>query len=188
MRIGFPLSREYFRQMKIDLTYKNAVVCGSTQGIGKAIAVQFAKLGASVTLIARDEDKLKKVLTELDSSKDQLHQFILADFSMPHVLASKIAEYVSENPPVHILVNNSGGPKSGEIYKAEPDEFEEGLRRHVICSQVLVQALADGMKKEKYGRIINIISTSVKQPIERLGVSTLLGLQWQAGQRHYRVS
>jgi len=160
--------------MKIDLANKNAVVCGSSQGIGKAIAMQFAKLGASVTLIARDEGSLKKVLSELDSSHGQTHQFIVVDFSMPHVLETKIAEYVSEYSPVHILVNNSGGPKPGEIYKAEPEDFEEGFRKHVICSQILVQALAEGMKKENYGRIINIISTSVKQPIERLGVSNTI--------------
>ncbi len=160
--------------MLIDLSGKNAVVCGSTRGIGKAIALQFASSGANVLLIARNEEALRKVLRELSASKKQNHNFIIADFSEPEILHEKLKNFVSENPPVHILVNNTGGPKSGEIYKAAPAEFTTAFRNHLICNQILVQALAEGMKKEKYGRIINIISTSVKQPIKNLGVSNTI--------------
>jgi 3-oxoacyl-[acyl-carrier protein] reductase len=160
--------------MTVDLSGKRAVVCGSTQGIGKAIAVEFASSGASVVLVARNEETLRAVLRELPADKKQNHNFIVADFSEPELLRGKMKNFVSENPPVHILVNNTGGPKGGEIHKAETSEFEETFRNHLICNQIMVQALYEGMKKEKYGRIINVISTSVKQPIKNLGVSNTI--------------
>lgn len=160
--------------MKIDLTGRNAVVCGSTQGIGKAIATQFAASGASVVLVARNEDSLRSVLREMSATKKQNHNFIVADFNEPELLRQKMKNFSSENPPVHILVNNTGGPKGGEIHKAETSEFENAFRNHVICNQILVQAVVEGMKNEKYGRIINVISTSVKQPIKNLGVSNTI--------------
>jgi 3-oxoacyl-[acyl-carrier protein] reductase len=160
--------------MLIDLSGKNAVVCGSTQGIGKAIALQFAASGANVILIARNEEALRKDLREMTTSKKQNHNFIVADFSNPELLFEKIKNFVSENPPVHILINNTGGPKGGEIYKADITEFTDAFRNHIVCNQILVQAVGEGMKKEKYGRIINIISTSVKQPIKNLGVSNTI--------------
>lgn len=160
--------------MITDLTGKNAVVCGSTQGIGKAIAMQFAASGANVVLVARNEESLRGVLRELKADKKQNHNFIVADFSEPETLREKMKNFVSENKPVHILVNNTGGPKGGEIYKAETGEFESAFRQHLVCNQIMVQAVCEGMKSEKYGRIINIISTSVKQPIKNLGVSNTI--------------
>ncbi len=157
--------------MTITLENRNAVVCGSTRGIGKAVALQFAACGANVVLISRNEELLRKVLRELPASRKQNHNFIAVDFSEPEILRTKIKNYVSENPPVHILVNNTGGPKPGEANKALTEEYENAFRNHLICNQILVQAVVEGMKKEKYGRIVNIISTSVKQPIKDLGVS-----------------
>lgn len=160
--------------MEINLKGKNAVVCGSTQGIGKAVAVQFAKCGAKVTLVARNEKYLKIVKSELDSYSGLKHDYVTADFSEPQKLKIKISEYIKSHPAVHILFNNTGGPKAGNIYKAQTKEFEEAFRKHVICNQILVHALVEGMKKEGYGRIINLISTSVKQPIKGLGVSNTI--------------
>jgi 3-oxoacyl-[acyl-carrier protein] reductase len=160
--------------MNISLENKNAIVCGSSRGLGKAVALQFASSGANVTLVARNEESLRGVLRQLASSKTQKHNFITADFSDPEQLKTKIQNFVSENPPVHILVNNSGGPMPGEAYKAGLDEYENAFKSHLICNQILVQAVVEGMKKEKYGRIINIISTSVKQPIRNLGVSNTI--------------
>ncbi len=160
--------------MKIDLTGKNAVICGSSQGIGRAIAIEFAKCGANVVLVARNEESLRKVLRELPASKTQNHNFIVADFSDPEGLRTKLYNFTTENPPVHILVNNTGGPKGGEILKADTGEFEQAFRNHLICNQIMVQALVEGMKRNEYGRIINIISTSVKQPIKNLGVSNTI--------------
>jgi 3-oxoacyl-[acyl-carrier protein] reductase len=157
--------------MIIDLANKSAVVCGSTQGIGKAIALQFAESGANIILVARNEEKLRMVLRELNTNKKQNHSFIVADFSEPEVLRKKIHNFVSENPPVQILVNNTGGPNTGEAYTADANEYIDAFKKHLVCNQIMVQAVGEGMKKEKYGRIINIISTSVRQPIPNLGVS-----------------
>ncbi len=160
--------------MNISLKNKNAIVCGASQGLGKAIAIELAELGASVTIVARDEGKLRNVVKDLKSDGNQKHKYLAVDFSEPEKLRQKITEYVFKNPPVHILVNNSGGPPAGEITKADTSEFEETFSRHLICNHILVQALLEGMKKGKYGRIINIISTSVRQPINDLGVSNTI--------------
>lgn len=160
--------------MNIDLTNKRAIVCGSTQGIGKAVAIQFAESGSSVILISRSEESLRKVLREMPASKNQNHNFIVADFSNPEELKIKLNNFATENPPVHILVNNTGGPKAGSVFSADTSEFITAFSNHLICNQILVQSVVEGMKKEKYGRIINIISTSVKQPIMGLGVSNTI--------------
>ncbi len=159
--------------MNLDLKGKRALVCGSTQGIGKASAIEIALLGANVTLVARDENALKETVAELDASKSQKHGYIVADFTKPDELKKKIEEYVTKNT-VHILVNNTGGPSGGPIINAKPEEFTQTFSNHLVCNHILVQAVVEGMKKEKYGRIINIISTSVKQPIKGLGVSNTI--------------
>ena len=160
--------------MICSLEKKNAVVCGSTSGIGRAIAIEFAKAGAEVTLVSRDIGKLIELCDELPRPVNQKHSFLEADFNEPEILKDKINKFISNYPEVHILVNNSGGPKSGAIYEAATGEFESAFRQHLVCYHILVQSLAEGMKKEKYGRIINIISTSVKQPIKNLGVSNTI--------------
>lgn len=160
--------------MDISLIGKNAIVCGSTQGIGKAAAIELANNGANIILIARNEDKLKVVKNSLSQKGMQHHTFITVDFNYPEILSEKINDYLKSNPTVHILVNNTGGPKSGDIIKAQTSEFELAFKNHLICNHILVQAVVEGMKIEKYGRIINIISTSVKQPIRGLGVSNTI--------------
>ena len=157
--------------MIVSLDGKTAVVCGSTQGIGKAIAEEFAMSGATVILIARDEEALKSVKDGLDTSGGQKHSYLVADFTNPDDLREKVK---SIGKSVHILVNNTGGPKGGEIINAGTDEFENAFKMHVVCNQIMVQGLMDGMMKEGYGRVINIISTSVKQPIKGLGVSNTI--------------
>ncbi len=160
--------------MNVDLTNKRAIVCGSTRGIGRAMAIEFAASGANVILISRNEESLRKVLREMPANKNQNHNFIVADFTEPGALKKKLHNFVSENPPVHILVNNTGGPKGGDIIQADTSEFIQAFTNHLICNQILVQSVVEGMKKERYGRIINIISTSVKQPIKGLGVSNTI--------------
>lgn len=160
--------------MIVSLEGKRAVVCGSTQGIGRAVAEEFAKAGAAVTLVARDEEALKEVRDGLSMENKQKHNYIVADFSRPEELRKKIDYHVSQNGSAHILVNNTGGPKGGEIINAGVKEFEDAFKMHLVCNQIMTQALADGMMKEGYGRIINIISTSVKQPLKGLGVSNTI--------------
>lgn len=160
--------------MNLDLTGKRAFVCGSTQGLGKASAVELALLGCSVTLLARNGEALKSVCKELDTSKGQQHDYIIADFTQPSVLKERVHEYLAGNAPIHVLVNNSGGPPGGEIVEAQVEEFTKAFAQHLVCNHILVQAVVPGMKAAGYGRIINIISTSVKQPIAGLGVSNTI--------------
>jgi 3-oxoacyl-[acyl-carrier protein] reductase len=154
--------------MNLDLNGKNALVCGSTQGIGKSAAVELALLGATVTLMARDEAKLVGVLSELSKHADQKHNYLVADFNFPDQLKSALQ---SIQHPIHILINNTGGPSPGPVFDATPEAFVQAFSNHLLCNHMLVQALTPGMKSEKFGRIINIISTSVKIPIRGMGVS-----------------
>ncbi|MDQ3048551.1 MAG: SDR family oxidoreductase [Bacteroidota bacterium] len=157
--------------MNLDLTGKTAMVCGSTQGIGKASAIELALLGANVVLVARNEESLKTAVQDLDISKGQKHQYLAVDFQTPNKLKEKVDSFIVTQGTVHILVNNTGGPPSGLIQNAKPEEFIQAFSNHLICNHILVQALIEGMKKEHYGRVINIISTSVKLPLKNLGVS-----------------
>lgn len=156
--------------MNLDLSGKRAIVCGSTQGIGRATAVELATLGAHVTLVARNEAKLKETLAMLPSSTSQNHDYLVADFDFPEQLKETIDKYLASHP-VQILINNTGGPPAGKVLDAKPEEFIKAITSHLICSQILVQALVPHMKSAGYGRIINVISTSVKIPIKGLGVS-----------------
>lgn len=156
--------------MELNLKNKHALVCGSTQGIGKATALLLAQEGANVTLVARNEDKLKLVLKELPSDS-QNHQYLVADFTKPTELKQKLAK---NGAKYHILVNNTGGPAAGAVFNAELDEFERAFTMHLKCNHVLAQAVVPFMKNENYGRIINVISTSVKQPLDGLGVSNTI--------------
>lgn len=160
--------------MKIDLSAKKAFVCGSSQGIGRAAAVEFADSGATVVLLARSEDDLQNVRKQLSTRAGQKHDFIAVDFSKPEMLQQRVTAYLAASSPIHILVNNTGGPPAGLASEAGPDEFMAAFRNHLICNQIMTQAVVPGMKAEKYGRIINIISTSVKQPIPGLGVSNTI--------------
>ena len=156
--------------MNLDLTGKRAIVCGSTQGIGKASALELARMGAHVTLVARNEDKLRDVIRELDASRQQEHDFIVADFSDPLQLRARIDEYLS-GKVVNILVNNTGGPAPGPLLDASTDAFLKAYTQHLVCNQLLAQAVIPVMKRAGYGRIVNIISTSVKAPLRNMGVS-----------------
>lgn len=160
--------------MNLDLKNKKAIVCGSTQGIGKAAAIELASMGASVILLARNEESLKSVKNELDATQGQKHDYICADYSKPEELKQKIESYISQNGPVQILVNNTGGPAGGPILNAKLEEFTQTFSNHLLCNHIMVQALADGMKSSGFGRIINVISTSVKQPLKGLGVSNTI--------------
>jgi len=159
--------------MNLDLTKKNALVCGSTQGIGKASAIALAELGANVTLVARNETKLKEVVAELPN-KYQNHSYIVVDFSQPETLKEKIVQQLKQVETYHILVNNTGGPSAGPIFSAKLQDFESAFTQHLKCNHILTQAVVPAMKKADFGRIINIISTSVKQPLEGLGVSNTI--------------
>ena len=160
--------------MNLDLSGKTAMVCGSTQGIGKASAIELALLGANIVLVARNEESLKTAMKDLDVSKGQKHNFLVADFQQSNLLKEKLDNFVATQGVIHILVNNTGGPPSGLIQNAKVDEFLQAFNNHLVCNHILVQALLSGMKEAHYGRVINIISTSVKIPLKNLGVSNTI--------------
>ena len=157
--------------MEIILNNKNAIVCGSTQGIGKATALELALMGANVTLIARDKSKLASVVSNLDTKQGQSHSYICIDFSDTDELRTKL-KHIDKS--YHILINNTGGPAGGPITEANTESFENAFKMHLINNQILAQSVIPGMIKEGYGRIVNIISTSVKAPIPGLGVSNTI--------------
>ncbi|MED5256582.1 MAG: SDR family oxidoreductase [Candidatus Neomarinimicrobiota bacterium] len=160
--------------MIIDLKGKTALVCGSTQGIGKESAVQLAKSGARVILAARNKEKLENIKLELDGINQQDNDFICADFDDDKSLYNSVKTYISNKNIIHILVNNSGGPLPGSILESSPEQFIDAFNRHLINNHNLSILLIPGMKSDSFGRIINIVSLSVKQPIPDLGVSNTI--------------
>ena len=156
--------------MNLELKDKNALVCGSTQGIGKATAIMLASEGANVTLLARNKQKLQQVLEVLPNNNQQ-HNYLIADFSNPEELRNVLEQNQLE---FHILINNTGGPRSGAILDATLEQFQNAFAQHLLCNHILVQHLVPFMKQEGFGRIINVISTSVKEPIPGLGVSNTI--------------
>lgn len=156
--------------MDLNLAGKRALVCGSTQGMGKAIAVELASQGAKITLFARSETHLREVLKELPGEG---HDYLVADFDDLTAVEEQITKGLKSGD-YQILINNTGGPAPGPIYKADIAEFDTALSRHLHVSHKLVQKLLEGMRESNYGRIINIISTSVKVPIPNLGVSNTI--------------
>ncbi|MGY3040548.1 3-oxoacyl-[acyl-carrier protein] reductase [Rhodanobacter sp. TND4EL1] len=157
--------------MQLDLSGRHALVCGASQGIGRASAIELAELGASVTLLARSADKLARVTEQLPKiHAGQHHQWRSVDMLDTAALHATAIE-VAAARAVHVLINNSGGPPGGPANSAEPAAFETAFRQHLLAGQTLLQALLPGMRDSTYGRIVNVISTSVKEPIAGLGVS-----------------
>ncbi|RYE12474.1 MAG: SDR family NAD(P)-dependent oxidoreductase, partial [Sphingobacteriales bacterium] len=160
--------------MNLNLTGKTAIVCGSTQGLGYASAIELALLGANVVLFARNEEKLKEAIATLDNSKGQTHAYLVADFSNTAQVQEVISGFIKAGNRAQILVNNTGGPASGKLISETEDNFLQTFNAHLINNHHLVQALEPGMKTAGWGRIINIISTSVKAPLANLGVSNTI--------------
>lgn len=159
--------------MEIHLEGKNALVCGGSSGIGKASAIALSKAGASVTLLARNADALHDTLNALHHGAGQNHDFIIADTSQHMDLRQKITGLVTQKP-IHILVNNAGGPPASPLLDADLVAFRQAFDQHLLAYHLMAQLIVPGMKAEGYGRIINIISTSVKIPLHGLGVSNTL--------------
>jgi 3-oxoacyl-[acyl-carrier protein] reductase len=160
--------------MDISLLGRHALVTGASQGIGRAVATELAALGAGVTLLARDRAKLEETAAHLDRSKGQVHRVLPVDMSDTAALDAAVQAHVRTHGPVQILVNNTGGPPPGLAHEAEIAAFEQAFRLHLLAYQTLVRAVVPGMKEHRDGRIINVISTSVKVPLANLGVSNTI--------------
>ena len=160
--------------MNIDLSNKTALVCGASQGLGLATAKELALLGATVIITSRSEEKLKEALKELDVSTGQQHSYEVMDLSNSEDAAAKVKAIVDKGTTIHILINNAGGPPSGPMIDTPAKDLEQAFKTHLISSQLLVQTVLPGMRTAGYGRIVNILSTSVKQPINGLGISNAI--------------
>ena len=159
--------------MQLDLTGTHALVCGASEGIGRATAVALAGLGANVTVLARRQDVLREVVASLPHAHDQAHGLLAVDLADADALRAA-ADALAARSPVHILVNNTGGPPGGPAYAAPAEAYLDAFRKHLIANQTLVQALLPGMRAARRGRIVNVISTSVYEPIPNLGVSNTI--------------
>lgn len=160
--------------MNLDLRNRTALVCGASQGLGAAVANELALLGANIILLARSASNLQKVQLELDVSNGQTHQYIVGDTSKPSELVEKIKSIINSGIHIDILINNSGGPAAGPLMNTPFFEMEAAFQSHVMVSHLLAQLLVPGMKEKGFGRIINIVSTSIKQPINGLGISNTI--------------
>lgn len=159
--------------MELSLSGKTALVCGASQGIGAATAKELAALGARVILLARNAEKLETVKSSLANPHLQ-HQTIAVDIAQRVELTKHIKNAISAFGPITILINNTGGPAAGPVTEATEQDFLATFEKHVLVNSLLAQLLLPGMKEQKYGRILNVISTSVKVPIPGLGVSNTI--------------
>jgi len=157
--------------MNLDLCNRTALVCGASKGLGAAVAKELALLGANIILLARTESNLNKTMSLLDISKGQSHQYIVGDTSKPKELLEKVTKFLAIGNHIDILVNNSGGPAAGPLLDTNFKDIDNAFQSHLMVSHLLTQAIVPGMKRKKFGRIINILSTSIKQPINGLGIS-----------------
>ncbi|MDQ2794061.1 MAG: SDR family oxidoreductase [Bacteroidota bacterium] len=161
--------------MMSDLLPYRALVGGSTQGIGRAVAQLLAERGCGLTLLARNEDRLRETVAALPTPTGHVHDYLVADFDDPSHLADVVQGYLAAHPAgFHILVNNTGGPAGGPLLDAPVEALRLAFNQHVICNQLLAQAVVPAMRAAGFGRIINIISTSVKVPLPGLGVSNTI--------------
>ena len=156
--------------MDLDLSGKHALVCGASEGIGRAAAIELVRLGADVTLLARREAVLLDVLSTLPADGQQRHGFVCADVADTAALRDSVGELARERP-LHILINNTGGPPGGTAHGADVAAYLDAFNRHLVANQTLLQAVLPGMRAARWGRIVNVISTSVYEPIPNLGVS-----------------
>ncbi len=157
-----------------ELKNMNALVCGGSKGIGLASAIKLAQMGANVFLLSRSIEKLALALEKLPVvHAQQKHGYLAIDLSDAEKVKQQIKPLLHEKN-ISILVNNSGGPEAGPVFQAEPEAFLKAFQQHILASHVLTQSIIPGMKKSQYGRIINIISTSVKIPLKGLGVSNTI--------------
>lgn len=160
--------------MNLDLTDKTALVCGASQGLGLACATELALLGANVIAASRSSDKLNAAIKNFDTSKGQRHGHLVIDLSDTDEVKRTVSSFISLGNVIHILINNAGGPPSAPMIETEAAEIEKAFRTHVISSHLLAQLVFPAMKDAGFGRIVNIVSTSVKQPINGLGISNLV--------------
>ena len=157
-------------QLPLSLKGKRAWVGGASAGIGAAIAAQLAAQGASIILAARSEEALRTLAKTLTTDQGQQHLVAVVDYSQLDDLHELVKQH-SDEEQVHIVINNTGGPPPGLAHQSHTRNFQSAMMQHLYAAHEVTTGFIPGMKEAGYGRIINIISTSVKQPLPNLGVS-----------------
>ena len=157
---GFPFAED-------ALGGQTALVCGASKGIGRACALMLARAGARVVACARSQTDLDSLVAEMHGDG---HEAVVLDLED----IEAVRQAMSSRGDVQIVVNNSGGPPGGALLENTPEDFEGPFRRHLHAAHTIVQMLSPGMKKAGSGRIVNIISTSVREPIDNIGLSNTL--------------
>lgn len=157
--------------MNLSLKNKNAIIGGSSQGLGAAIAKSFAAAGANLLLLARNEDNLNNIINDLPNDGTQLFDYAVIDFADNSSLESILEDKLNVFGKFDIVVNNTGGPLPGSAHKSKIEDFAKGLQLHLFAYQTILSKVLDGMKANGFGRIINITSIGAKQPVDNLGVS-----------------
>jgi len=159
-----------FGRLTLSLVGKTALVCGASGGIGKATAEQLARQGANIIALSRGADALEAMIASLPKVEGQQHTFLAVDMQDGQMLAAEMEKLVQSHR-IEIVVNNSGGPPPGPVNSATAEAFLAAYHQHVLAAHAIMQAVLPGMKEAGYGRFVNVISTSVKQPLPNLGVS-----------------
>lgn len=156
-----------------SLSGKHALVCGASKGIGRAAAQKLAEAGAQVSVLARSQEPLAELVERLEDSGTAAHALV-ADLEDHDALRAIVETHVAAHGPIHILVNNAAGPPAGRLIDTPEDQLLPHYHRHLVAAHLLTRLLTPGMEEAGYGRIINILSTSVREPIPNLGVSNTL--------------
>ena len=159
--------------MNINLTGKNALIGGSSKGLGLAIARQLAVSGANVTLMARSKTTLKKVVDQLDTNSNQKHQFLVVNFSDFDDFGSKMKNFFTNNK-IDILINNTQGPSPGSAIEKSIDDYQNAFDLLFKCAVFTCNLALPHMQKQKWGRIVNVSSISVREPLSYLALSNSL--------------
>lgn len=156
-----------------SLAGKHALVCGASKGIGRATAMMLGEAGAQVSVLARSQEPLATLVDELEDAGTAAHALV-ADLDDHDALKAIVETHNAAHGPIHILVNNAAGPPSGRLLDTVETDIVGHYHRHLVAAHLLVRTLLPGMENAGYGRIINILSTSVREPIPNLGVSNTL--------------
>lgn len=157
--------------LPLDLSGKRAIVCGATKGIGRAVAEELAEQGASLCIVGRNRGGLDETLAALSTRARQSHDSVCADFADPQDVRARIEAYLKTCGAVQILVNNTGGPAPGPLVDATSEDLHKAFSSHLLCNHHLAQCVVPAMRELGWGRIVNIVSTSVREPLPGLGVS-----------------
>ena len=157
--------------MDLSIKGKNAIVCASSQGLGKSAAVDLAKEGVNLAICSRNKDKINLVKEEIEQISDIKVVAIEADLSSEKDINALFQEAKKELKAIDILINNNGGPPPSTFEELTDEDWQKTFNSTMMSAIRLSKLVLPNMKKNKWGRIINISSVSVKTPVNGLFLS-----------------